>query len=66
MGLKCKKQKKEGAWVKKKLKLILPKIKSKHLNTNFFSNFQDIHFLFHDCLFEQCIKSYFEFPKTSI
>jgi hypothetical protein len=38
----------EGAWVKKELKLILPKVKSKTFEKQFCSTFQDIHFLFYD------------------
>jgi hypothetical protein len=37
-----------GAWVKKELKLILPKIKTKIFEYHFCSNFQDKHFLFYD------------------
>jgi hypothetical protein len=37
-----------GAWVKKELKLILPRVKSKTFEYHFCSNFQDIHFLFYD------------------
>jgi hypothetical protein len=38
------------AWacVKKELKLILPKVKSKIFEYHFCSTFQDIHFIFHD------------------
>jgi hypothetical protein len=35
-------------WVKKELKLILPKVKSKTFEYYFCSTFQDIHFLFDD------------------
>jgi hypothetical protein len=34
--------------VKRQLKLILPKVKSKTFEYYFFSTFQGIHFLFHD------------------
>jgi hypothetical protein len=35
-------------WVKRELKLILPKVKSKIFEYHFCSTFQDIYFLFHD------------------
>jgi hypothetical protein len=37
-----------GAWVIKKLKIILPKVKSKTFEYHFCSTFQDKHFLFYD------------------
>jgi hypothetical protein len=37
-----------GAWVKKELEPILPKVKSKTYEYCFCSTFQDVHFLFYD------------------
>jgi hypothetical protein len=37
-----------GTWMKKELKLILAKVKSKKFEYHFCSTFQDIHFLFYD------------------
>jgi hypothetical protein len=48
MGLMSRKRKIAGAWVKKELKLILPRVKSKIFEYHFCSTFQDVHFLFCD------------------
>jgi hypothetical protein len=40
-----------GAWVKKELKLILPKVKLEEFEYHFCSTFQDIHFLFYDYVY---------------
>jgi hypothetical protein len=47
-GTYAREAKTTGAWVKKELKLILPKVKSKTFEYHFCSTFQDITFRFYD------------------
>jgi hypothetical protein len=47
-GIDAQKTKTAGTWVKKKLKVILPSVKSKIFEYHFCSNFQNIHFLLYD------------------
>jgi hypothetical protein len=47
-GTDAREVKTAGVWVKKKLKLILPKVKPKTFEYHCCLTFQDIHFLFYD------------------
>jgi hypothetical protein len=47
-GICVQEAKTAGVWVKKELKLILPKVKTTTSEYQIFPTFQDIHFLFYD------------------